>query len=286
MGNGRKLERFGRMRIARPEPQAIFAPRLDSQAWQRINAGFTSGADSEGGGRWQVASPPAPESWDMSFMTAQFSGKLTKFRHIGVFPEQASHWQWIAQCVRAAARPPRILNLFGYTGIASIIASQAGAEMVTHVDASPGANRWARANMEASGRGHDLALRWITEDAMRFVMREIRRGNRYDGIILDPPKFGHGPKGEIWDIQRDLPDMLDAAGRLLSRAPLFLVLSVYAIRLGYRALGELLAQKLGPRGGHVEAGELLIEESDQAAGTQSLPRRTLSTSLYARWHDR
>ncbi len=171
-----------------------------------------------------------------------FLGRFTAFRHVGVFPEQAVHWDWLRGRIAGAGRPAKVLNLFGYTGVASLVAARAGAEVV-HIDASKKAIGWARDNQAAAGLG-DLPIRWICEDAVKFVEREQRRGNRYDGIILDPPKFGRGPKGEVWDIFADLPGLLRACVSLLSDDPLFLILTAYSIRASFLSIHELSAECL------------------------------------------
>ena len=271
-GEGLKLERYGRYRIVRPEPQAMWRKRLPASDWDRTDAVFTGGKDEESFGRWRFRKP-LPDEWPMRFDNVRFSGKFTSFRHVGVFPEQAAHWLWTRDLIREAGRPTKVLNLFGYTGIASLIAAEAGAE-VTHLDGSKKAIAWARENQTASGMD-SLPIRWICDDAMKFVHREERRGNRYDGIILDPPKFGRGPKGEVWDLFLDLAEMLQVCRTLLSENPLFLVLTAYSIRASFASIHELSAERLVDLPGTLESGELLIREEGDG--------RLLSTSLFSRW---
>ncbi|MCP4386222.1 MAG: class I SAM-dependent rRNA methyltransferase [Hyphomicrobiales bacterium] len=271
-GDGRKLERFGAVTTIRPEEQALWTPRLNSDAWAAADATFVGIAEDETAGRWRFHSPLG-ETWPMRYEGIGFLGRFTSFRHVGLFPEQATHWQWLAERIGQARRPARVLNLFGYTGIASLVAARAGAEVV-HIDASRKAIGWAREN-QAAAKLPDLPIRWICEDAVKFVAREIRRGNRYDGIVLDPPKFGRGPKGEVWEIFESLPELLRACVSLLSGNPAFLILTAYSIRASFLSMHELAAECLEGKGGVLESGELVIREENNG--------RALSTSLFSRW---
>ncbi|MCX5516673.1 SAM-dependent methyltransferase [Kaistia algarum] len=279
-GHGRKLERYGPYRIVRPEEQALWAPRRSEAEWERADAVFTGARDEDSDGRWRYPRPLG-ETWPMSWPLpihvstgdVRFLGRFTAFRHVGFFPEQEMHWAWFASICRQAKKPPKVLNLFGYTGIASFVAAMAGAQ-VTHVDASKKAIGWARENQEMSGIA-DLPVRWIVEDAVKFVQREIRRGSRYDGIILDPPKFGRGPNGEVWDLFERLPEMMRLCRQLLADDALFLCLSAYSIRASFMAIHELTAEALAGLPGKLESGELLLRE--EGGG------RYLSTSLFSRW---
>jgi 23S rRNA (cytosine1962-C5)-methyltransferase len=271
-GHGRKLERYGRYRIVRPEEQAIWTPRRSAAEWDSADATFVGIGDDEADGRWRYRKPLG-ETWPMSYDGIGFLGRFTSFRHVGVFPEQVVHWDWLRDRIVTARRPAKVLNLFAYTGIASLVAARAGAEVV-HIDASKKAIGWARENQAAAGLG-ELPVRWICEDAVKFVEREQRRGNRYDGIILDPPKFGRGPKGEVWDIFAGLPPLLRACVSLLSDQPLFLILTAYSIRASFLSIHELSAECLAGHGGLLESGELVIREEGGGRG--------LSTSLFSRW---
>jgi 23S rRNA (cytosine1962-C5)-methyltransferase len=271
-GDGQKLERYGRYRIVRPEEQAMVSPRRPSEEWERADAHFVGIGDDEAGGRWRYQKP-VPETWRMEYDGVAFLGRFTNFRHVGVFPEQVSHWQWIMAEIARATRPLRILNLFAYTGIVSLLAARGGAE-VTHVDASKKAIAWARENQALSNLGQ-AKVRWICDDATKFAEREVRRGSRYDGIILDPPKFGRGPKGEVWDIFANLKPLLLACRTLLSDKPAFLIITAYSIRSSFVAIDELAAEVLAGLAGTLESGELLLRE--QGGG------RALSTSLFSRW---
>lgn len=272
-GDGRKLEQYGPYRIVRPEGQAIWRPAWPEKEWQRADAIFTGDTDEEGIGRWRFPGTPLGETWPMKHDGIDYLGRFTSFRHVGVFPEQASHWDHMKGLISAAGRPVRALNLFGYTGLASLVAAAAGAE-VTHVDASKKAVQWARENQEAA-RLTDKPIRWIVEDAQKFAEREARRGNRYDIILLDPPAYGRGPKGEVWQLFENLPAMVELCRSILTARPLAVVLTAYSIRASFFAVHTLMRDVFAGMGGTVESGELVIRE--KSAG------RVLSTSLFSRW---
>jgi 23S rRNA (cytosine1962-C5)-methyltransferase len=271
-GDGQKLERYGRYTIVRPEEQAMGSPRRPAAEWEAADAKFVGIGDDEAAGRWRYRKPLA-ETWPMTYGGVSFLGRFSSFRHVGVFPEQVSHWQWVEAAATRAGRPLRILNLFAYTGIVSLLLARAGAEVV-HVDASKKAIGWARENQALSDLGN-AKVRWIMDDATKFVEREVRRGSRYDGIILDPPKFGRGPKNEVWDIFASLKPLLTACRALLSDDPVFLILTAYSIRASFLAIDELAAECLDGLGGTLESGELVLREKDGG--------RALSTSLFSRW---
>lgn len=271
-GARRKLERFGEMTVVRPEEQAIWSPRLPDTAWEGADAIFTGATEEEGAGRWQRRAGLG-EEWTCRHGDLRFACRFTSFRHVGVFPEQEAHWRDLAEQVAAAQEPPAILNLFGYTGIASLVAAAAGAR-VTHVDASKKAIAWARDNQALSGLD-DRPIRWICDDAMKFAAREVRRGSRYQGILLDPPKYGRGPKNEVWRLFEDLPEMLRLCRDLLAPDGAFLMLTAYAIRASALTLDELTREVLGMgEGARLESGELVLREEGG---------RRLSTSLFCRW---
>jgi 23S rRNA (cytosine1962-C5)-methyltransferase len=270
-GHGRKLERYGRYTVVRPEPQCLWTPRLGAAAWEQADAVFDP-TDEEDAGRWRFRAQPK-EAWPLGWGKVKFHGRFTAFRHLAFFPEQAANWSWLDAQVRALGGQPRVLNLFGYTGVASLVMAAAGAA-VTHVDASKKAVGWARENAELSGLA-ERPIRWITEDARKYVQREARRGSRYEGIILDPPKYGRGPGGEVWRLFEDLPELAGLCAELLSENAAFLVLNAYAERISGAALSGLLAEKLKGRGGAIEWGELALVED---AGD-----RQIGMSFYARW---
>ncbi|MCW5715452.1 MAG: class I SAM-dependent rRNA methyltransferase [Bauldia sp.] len=277
-GSGEKLERYGRYRIVRPEPQAMWQRRRPAAEWESADAVFTGARDEDADGRWRFRKP-LPETWPMEIAGVRFLGRFTAFRHVGVFPEQEPHWSWVSGQLGGADRPLKVLNLFGYTGLASLLAAKAGAA-VTHVDASKKSIAWARENQALSGMA-SAPIRWICDDAMKFVKREERRGNRYDGIILDPPKFGRGPEGETWDIFLQLAEMMRICRTLLSETPRFLILTAYSIRASFVSMHELARETLAGLGGELESGELLLRE--ESGGREEGGGRLLSTSLFTRW---
>jgi len=271
-GAGAKLERFGPYRFVRPESGAIWPRGLPEREWAAADAVFAT-ADEEGAGRWEYRRP-LDARWPMRYGALCFWVQPTSFRHLGVFPEQASQWDWLAALIRAAGRPVKVLNLFGYTGLATLAAAAAGAA-VTHVDASQKALAWARENQAASGLA-DRPIRWLVDDALKFVRREVRREARYDGLIIDPPKFGRGPKGELWKLEESLPELLEACRSLLSARPLFIVLTVYAIRASAVGLQYLLEPLVSGHEGLIEVGEMGVTERSG---------RVLSSAIYGRWRE-
>ena len=275
-GNGLKLEQYGPYRIVRPEGQAIWLPSLPQKEWDQADAVFTGNTDEEGIGRWAFPKVPLGETWPMQHDGISFHGRFTSFRHVGVFPEQAAHWSYMDGLIRdgvKSGRSVKVLNLFGYTGVASLVAARAGAE-VTHVDASKKAIIWARENQEMAGLS-DKPIRWICEDAMKFVAREERRGSFYDIILLDPPAYGRGPSGEVWQLFEHLPAMVDTCRSILTQKPLAVILTAYSIRASFFAIHELMRDRFTGLGGTVESGELILRE--RSAG------RALSTSMFSRW---
>ena len=279
-GNGRKLERFGRFTVDRPEPQALWQPRLAAETWQRADAIFAADDDEEAG-KWRQKGG-VPETWRIALGPVVMLGRLSAFRHLGLFPEQLPHWDWMRGCldrVRAAepGAKPRVLNLFAYTGAASLIAAAAGAE-VTHVDASKKAVAWAKENQAAS-KLTEAPIRWMLDDARKFAAREVRRGKTYNVILVDPPKFGRGPGGEVWELFEHLPALMRDCVQLLASERSAIVVTAYAIRASALSIGQLLAEAIGPRTGTLDCGELAIREHE---GSRAIP-----TSLYARWvsHD-
>lgn len=268
-GNGRKLERYGGFRFIRPEPQAMWAPAaIDWDA----HGEFVPGSDEEGGGRWRFDKPAPREGWPLAWEEVCFQASCTPFRHLGFFPDMAPVWSWMRAQV-ADLDSPQFLNLFGYTGVGSLAMAARGAQVV-HVDASKKSVEAAKANAVLSGMA-DRPVRWIVDDAAKFVAREARRGRRYDGILLDPPKYGRGPAGEIWKLEEGLPGLIADAARLLDGNSRFLFLTVYAVRMSALATGALLRQALDDLGGTVEAGELAVRE--EARGL------LLPTAIWARW---
>ncbi len=271
-GNRRKLEQFGSLRLIRSEPKAWWRPALDDTEWRKATAVHEDDARE---GRWRFLDKSRREEVLTFAEKFRFQIKFPdNSKQVGLFPEQSPHWRWLySQKHVTAAERPRVLNLFGYTGAASLVAAGAGWH-VTHVDASKPAVAWGRHNQELSGMA-EAPVRWIIEDAVKFLQREIRRGAQYDAIMLDPPAFGRGPNGELWKIERDLPPLLDACRRVLSPKARFVLLTVYTIDASSILCRNLLAQMTAGLGGNIAAGELAHRE--EASG------RLLPLSLWGRW---
>ena len=312
-GHGRKLERYGDYRFVRPEPQAMWTPRLAE--WD-AHGEFVPGSDEDGGGRWVYDKPVPDEGWPLTWRDVRFAAQCTPFRHLGFFPDMAPVWDWMGEQLggvgsgsvepipapgtgplprpttqqdhamggrageRAGADPVRqdgqglsTLNLFGYTGVGTLALSRFG--QVTHVDASKKSVAQARANAELSGMA-DRPVRWLIDDAAKFAAREVRRERRYDGIILDPPKFGRGPNGETWRLEEGLPGLVADCRKLLDADSRFLFLTVYAVRMSSLALAGLLQEIFADLPGTIEHGDLAVRE-DGPEG------RLLPTAIFARW---
>ncbi len=249
-GGGEKAEKWGAYTLIRPDPQAIWA-RQASAAWAKPNAVYHR--SKSGGGQWEIHHLPA--QWKIQYKQLVFNLKPMAFKHTGVFPEQAVNWDFIMNTIHAAGRPVNVLNLFAYTGGATLAAAAAGAS-VCHVDASKGMTNWARENAAASGLA-DKPIRWIVDDCRKFVQRELRRGRKYDAIILDPPSYGRGPSGETWKIEDDIADFLTLTMQLLSDTPLFVLISSYSAGLAPSVMAYLLGITAGKQHkGHIEAQEI------------------------------
>lgn len=283
-GDGLKLERFGKYVFVRPESQAMWKRSLNENDWRNAHAVFLPSGE-ESGGHWDFKKK-VDEKWEMRYELSlspsssrggkgelRFWTMTTPGRHLGVFPEVAAHWDWFSGLMARSKRELNVLNLFGYTGLASLAAASVGAR-VTHVDASKKSVNWARENQVLSNLT-DAPIRWIVDDALKYVQREARRGVKYDGIILDPPKFGRGPKGEVWEVYKSLPDLLETCRACLSSDPLFVVVTVYAVRASAIHVAQALDEMMKGFGGKIDRGELVTRE--QSAG------RLLSHAVYARW---
>ncbi len=269
-GHGRKYESYGGRHFIRPEPQAMWAPALEE--WP-ADAEFVPGSDDDGGGRWYNNKPVPMDGWPLSWNDeVHFTASCTPFRHLGFFPDMDPVWRWMRGQLAGVADPVA-MNLFGYTGVGTLALSAAGAQMV-HVDASKKSVGQARTNAEMSGMS-DRPIRWIVDDAAKFVAREVRREKRYDGILLDPPKYGRGPEGEIWRLEEDLPELIANCRQLLDVNSKFLFLTVYAVRMSALALGGLLESHFADLGGKVEFGELAVREQGRGM--------LLPTAIFARW---
>ena len=268
-GNGRKLERYGTYRFIRPDGQALWSPRQPD--WD-AHGEFVPGSDEDGGGRWQFARPVPAEGWPLAWNDVRFTAQCTPFRHLGFFPDMASVWDWM-RGQSQGQREAQTLNLFGYTGVGTLALSACGP--VTHVDASKKSVAQARENAALSGMA-ERPIRWLVDDAAKFAAREVRRGRRYDGIILDPPKFGRGPEGEVWRLEEGLPPLIADCRKLLDEHSRFLFLTVYAVRMSSLALAGLLAEHLAGLPGTIEHGDLAVREEGEGA-------RLLPTAIFARW---
>ena len=270
-GGHKKLEQFGRYRLERFEPQAAWKPALPPAEWEKAHASFAI-QKGKPTGKWHCK-PGFPREWQIEYEDLCFQLRVQDSRHVGLFPEQFQNWLWLHKKITQAAPQPRLLNLFGYTGAASLFALRAGAS-VTHVDASRSAEKWGQINQDLSGL-KEKPLRWIVDDALKFVEREIRRGSRYDGILLDPPRFGRGPRGEVWKFERAVPDLLTACASLLTPSPLLILLTAYDVPTGPDELAGWLADLTKPYRGRLECGWLTQKE--KSAG------RILTQSMFARW---
>lgn len=267
-GHGRKLERYGDYRFVRPEPQAMWTPRQDD--WQ-AHGEFIPASDDDGGGRWQFDAPVPREGWPLARGDVKFTASCTPFRHLGFFPDMAPVWDWMGEQL-AGRSDASTMNLFGYTGVGTLALSEYGP--VTHVDASKKSVAAARENAALSEM-QDRPVRWIIDDAAKFTAREVRRGKRYDGIILDPPKFGRGPEGEVWRLEEGLPGLIGDCRALLDGNSRFLFLTVYAVRMSSLALAGLLAEHFEGLPGMIEHGDLAVREDGEG--------RLLPTAIFARW---
>jgi len=284
-GDGEKLERFGSHTLSRPDPQALWPKRLPAQEWNKADGYFTREHDSA---EWSFRKK-LPESWPITFDGLKFLIKPTSFKHTGLFPEQAPNWDWLRELIEkerksagasSGSGDAEILNLFGYTGGATLACAKAGAKVV-HIDGSKTAMAWARENAAASGLA-DKPVRWIVEDARTFVSREIRRGRAYDGIIMDPPAFGHGPAGELWKIEDHFLPLLEDCQKLLKPKPLFFLINGYSAGYSAIAYENDLMPLIQKFGGQIEIGELAIEENAKGAENGSAPR-LLPAGIFARW---
>lgn len=268
-GAGRKWESFGPYSFIRPEPQAMWQPRLPD--WPAAGE-FIPGSDEDGGGRWQFTQRLSDDGWELAWNEVRFTARPTPFRHLQFFPDMAPVWEWMRGQLGNMTEA-ETMNLFGYTGLGTLALSRHG--KVTHVDASKKSVAQARENAALSGMT-DRPIRWLTDDAAKFTAREVRRGRRYDGIILDPPKFGRGPDGEVWRLEEHLPGLIADCAKLLDSDSRFLFLTVYAVRMSSLAIGGLLQEALAHLPGQIEHGDLAVREEGQGG-------RLLPTAIFARW---
>ena len=273
-GNGKKLERYGVYTLARPDPQALWLPKLPEGTWNKADAIFIRKGKTTD---WKKKKD-LPENWKINFGGLQMEIQTTTFKHTGLFPEQLSNWIWMEDKLKVVSkksqvRKLKILNLFGYTGGATLVCARAGAEVV-HLDGSKLSIAWARRNQEQSGLS-DKPIRWILDDALAFLKREVKRGNYYDGIIMDPPAFGHGPKGEVWKIEENFTELMELSRKVLSEDPIFFLINGYASGFSPIAYENNLKDIMSKYKGTIEIGELAIEENKT--------RRLLPSGIFARW---
>jgi len=258
-GNGEKLERFGKHTFIRPYENAFWKKTLPEREWAKADGKFWSSKTGAKGG-WKMNNK-IESKWEMSYKDIKFWAMPTPFRHLGFFPEQASHWDFIEEKIKNTKRPIKFLNLFGYTGVASLFALRAGAE-VTHIDASKQSLDWLKENQKLSGL-ENFPMRIILDDSIKFLEREIKRGNKYDCVIIDPPKFGRGPKGEIWKLEESLPKLLSLVEKVMSEKPLFVILTSYAVDLSSLSLSYALSETMKNFEGETTPGELCILEKSK-----------------------
>ena len=246
---GEKLERWGDYRLLRPDPQVIWNTDKNKKEWKNINGHYHRSA--KGGGEWEFFD--LPEQWQINYRELTFNLKPFSFKHTGLFPEQAVNWDWFSEKIKNAGRPVKVLNLFAYTGGATLAAAAAGAN-VTHVDASKGMVQWAKENAASSGLS-DKPIRWLVDDCVKFVEREIRRGNKYDGIIMDPPSYGRGPKGEIWKIEDSIHHFIQLCTQILSDDPVFFLINSYTTGLAPAVLTYMLETEVNSKHKGIVASE-------------------------------
>ena len=251
--DGEKLEYWGDYLLRRPDPQAVWRLKSDKKIWNKDDAWYPR--SKSGGGKWEYLNKKLPERWTVNYRNLTFNIKPMGFKHTGLFPEQAVNWDWFSELIKKADRPIRVLNLFAYTGGATVAALEAGAEVV-HVDASKGMVTWAKENVVSSGLG-DRPVRYIVDDVVKFVQRENRRGRQYDAIIMDPPSYGRGPSGEVWKIENELYPLIEECMKILSDKPLFFLINSYTTGLSAQVLINVLSMTVGRKyGGKITADEI------------------------------
>ena len=248
---GEKFERWGDYILVRPDPQVLWNTPKKHRGWKHMNGHYHR--SNKGGGEWEFFD--LPNEWSINYKDLTFNLKPFSFKHTGLFPEQATNWDWFSELIKNAGRPVKVLNLFAYTGGATLSAAKAGAH-VTHVDASKGMVNWAKENAASSGLG-DASIRWLVDDCGKFVEREIRRGNKYDAIIMDPPSYGRGPKGEIWKIEDSIYPFIELTSQILSDDPLFFLVNSYTTGLQPAVMSYMVNTAITSKfGGKVESGEI------------------------------
>ena len=269
-GNGEKLEQFGKYTFVRPDPKVLWHKTADQKIWNDATAQYLR--SNTGGGRW-IYKKQLPNSWTIAWKNLTFKIKPTGFKHLGCFPEQAALWDWIIKKIEDVQRPISVLNLFAYTGGSTLAAASVGAA-VTHIDSEKEILTWARENATLS-KLDDKQIRWIPEDALTFVKREVKRGKTYDAIIMDPPRFGRGSKHEVWKLEDDMPKLLDLCQKLLSPTPLFIMVNAYAVSYSSITLANMLTVLMNKNNGKIKSGELALKQTSN--------NLILPCSIFALW---
>ena len=270
-GNGEKLERWGNIILRRPEPQAMWPIEMDKK-WDNVSGTYYRFKD--GGGHWEFRDK-LPDYWTVNYKDLKFKVSPTNFKHTGLFPEQATNWDFMMDKIRNANRPIKVLNLFAYTGAATMACSKSGAEVVVHVDSAKGMVQWAKENMHLCGLD-DNYIRFIVDDCLKFVEREIRRGNKYDAIVMDPPSYGRGPNGEVWKLEHNLEHLVKRCSELLSDEPLFFLINAYTTGISSTVLYNILKLTIGAKfGGKIDNGEVGLPISKNGL--------VLPCGIYGRW---
>ena len=272
MADGEKLERWGAVILIRPDPQIIWKEKTFPEKWKLAYARYNR--SSSGGGGWKI-NKKLPQSWEISYKALKFNIKPMGFKHTGLFPEQAVNWDWMIDKIRNAKRDIKVLNLFAYTGGATVACSYAGAKEVCHVDSSKGMTSWAKENINLSGLG-ERKVRFIVDDVTKFVQREIRRGNRYDAIIMDPPSYGRGKNGEVWQFENNIADLVDLCAKVLSDNPLFFLINSYTTGISSKVLENILNLKIDKKG-KITSGEIGLPMTDS--------KLVLPCGIYGRWEN-
>ena len=270
MANGEKLERWNNIYLIRPDPQIIWREKSYPEKWKQANARYNR--SSTGGGNWQKYKK-IPEAWQVKYKNLIFNIKPMGFKHTGLFPEQAVNWDWMIEKIKNAGREIKVLNLFAYTGGATVACSYAGAS-VCHVDSSKGMVAWAKENVASSGL-ENRPIRYIVDDVTKFVQREIRRGNKYDAIIMDPPSYGRGKNGEVWQFENNIADLVELCSRVLSEKPLFFLINSYTTGISSKVLENILILKLNMKHGKLSAGEIGLPMKDS--------KLVLPCGIFGRW---
>ncbi|MBR3697152.1 MAG: class I SAM-dependent methyltransferase [Clostridia bacterium] len=272
MANGEKLERWGDILLIRPDPQIIWKNKTHPELWNKANAKYIR--SNSGGGGWEYQKK-VPPNWQIKYKKLTFNIKPMGFKHTGLFPEQAVNWDWMIEKIKNAKRQIKVLNLFAYTGGASVACLSAGG-IVTHVDSSKGMNNWAKENVISSGLG-DKPIRFLIDDVTKFVQREIRRGNKYDAIIMDPPSYGRGKNGEVWQFENNIADLVELSRKILSEKPLFFLINSYTTGISSKVLENILILNLKMKNGLVSSGEIGLKMKDS--------KLILPCGIYGRWEN-